>query len=153
MLISSVLMKYIRQLAVFAIVMPLIAAPSSLNANADSNIAVVANRNSKITDLSKQQVAELYLGKRKTLHDDITVISVDSNEGDIRERFYQLVADMTIVRLNAYWSRIVFSGQGRPPAVLSLQEAVARVANDPNAIAYFSSEHIAADMKVLLNIQ
>lgn len=120
---------------------------------ADSNIAVVANRNSRISDLNKQQVAELYLGKRKTVNEDITVISLDSNEGNVRERFYQAVADMTLVRVNAYWSRIVFSGQGRPPVVMSLQDALARIANDPNAIAYFSSDHIASNMKVLLNVQ
>ena len=79
---------------------------------AETGIVVVANKNSPLPQLSQEEVAALFLGKHKSSN-GITVTPIDSKDDSLRERFYIAVANMNAIRVKAYWSRIVFSGQTR----------------------------------------
>jgi hypothetical protein len=117
----------------------------------DTAIVVVTGKSSQITQLSQEDVAELFLGKRKHSHGE-AVTPLDSNDAALRELFYLAVAEMDSLRIKAYWSRIVFSGQGRPPQEASMAEASTRLINEPGILMYLPAEQVTPDMKVVFSL-
>ena len=55
----------------------------------------------------------------------------------LRASFYRRLLGREIAEINAYWARLQFSGRTQPPLRVSdSAAAVARVAEDPQAIAF-----------------
>jgi hypothetical protein len=120
-------------------------------APAETGIVVVARKNSAVPQLSRDEVAGLFLGKRK-FGDDVAIVPIDSKDGSLRERFYLAVADMNGLRVKAYWSRIVFSGQGRPPREASAAEIGALLSTEPGLVTYLPASQLTADMKIVFTV-
>ena len=56
--------------------------------------------------------------------------------------------------MQAYWSKLVFTGKGTPPDELaSSADAVAAVAKHENAIAYVDSAAVDGSVKVVTTYQ
>jgi hypothetical protein len=119
---------------------------------ADGAVVVVVNRDSGIGAISRDQAADIFLGRKTVVSNNITLSPVDSSDHRLRERFYQSVAGMTTLRVKAYWSRLVFSGQGRPPPELSPQDAGQRIAGEASAVTYLLADQVTPAMKVLLEL-
>lgn len=117
---------------------------------AEPAIVVVVRQDSPLSQLSRDDVAALFLGKTHRSN-DIPLLPFDSKDSDLRERFYQEVAEMSGMRLKAYWSRIVFSGQGRPPRELSTAEARTKLADESDALIYLPEDQITPSMKVVFS--
>jgi hypothetical protein len=117
----------------------------------EAAIVVVTGKSSQITQLSQEEVAELFLGKRKHSHDE-AITPLDSDDSALRELFYLAVTEMDGMRIKAYWSRIVFSGQGRPPQEASITEASARLINEPGTLMYLPANQVTPEMKVVFSI-
>ncbi|MFM9913968.1 MAG: hypothetical protein ACKVN9_10590, partial [Methylophilaceae bacterium] len=96
-------------------------------------------------------VADIFLGKRKLTVSGISLIPIDISDEALRENFYRQIADMNTIRVNAYWSRVVFSAQGRPPRILSLLDAKSLVASQQGVITYLP-ENNAAGFKIVLRL-
>lgn len=120
------------------------------HARTDEGIIVVASKDSPISQLSREEVTELFLGKRKYFN-DILITPIDITDNLLRERFYLAVSEMNNIRVKAYWSRIVFSGQGRPPAEVSIAEAFNRVKADVGTLTYLPGNQAIPDMKVIFS--
>lgn len=118
---------------------------------AGAGIAVVAHKDSPVAQLTREEVAALFLGKRK-LSNDVSVVPIDSKDSALRDRFYQSVADMNGLRVKAYWSRIVFSGQGRPPQAAAAPEARERLAVESGAVTYLPADQVTPDMKIVFSV-
>jgi hypothetical protein len=80
-------------------------------------------------------------------------IPIDQAEGaPEREEFYRDVADMSAAQLEAYWSKIIFTGRGQPPeAVANDREARKFVAEHPDAIGYIEQNMVDSIVKVVLS--
>ena len=100
-----------------------------------SGIVVVAHAESAIETLSREQVTHIFLGRMKRLPNGASVTAVEVEA--LRERFYKRLIGRNIAEINAYWARLQFSGRTQPPLRVSdSAAAVARVAEDPQAIAF-----------------
>lgn len=95
--------------------------------------------------LTKEQVANVYLGRTKDLK------PLDLPESNpLRESFYKKATDRDLVQVKAIWSRITFSGQGRPPQEEPNAGAVKKaVAADPKAVGYINKSDVDASVKVV----
>ena len=118
---------------------------------AETAIAVVTSKNSPLTPLSREEVADLFLGKNRSSH-EIPVKPLDNKDSTLRERFYTAAANMSAIRVKAYWSRIVFSGQGRPPQEIASSEVQATLASERDALTYLPVDQVTGDMKILFRI-
>ncbi len=118
-------------------------------AHADS-VAVVSAR-SPIASLSRDQVTDIFLGKLSHYPDGILAVPIDQEEGSpTRDDFYRRLADKTPAQLKAYWSKIIFTGRGRPPdTVANGIEVKRRLAANPAAIGYIDSTLVDASVRVL----
>ena len=98
------------------------------------------------TPLSKEQIANLYLGRSAELR------LLDLPEGSAtRDMFYKKATERDPAQVKATWSRIVFSGRGTPPREVSDAAAVKKtVAADPKSVGYVEKTAVDGSVKVVL---
>jgi|EndMetStandDraft_4_1072995.scaffolds.fasta_scaffold158029_1 hypothetical protein len=98
--------------------------------------------------LSKEQIANIYLGRSAELH------PLDLPEGNAtRDHFYKKATERDAAQVKAAWSRIVFSGRGMPPKEVSDAAAVKKaVAADPKLVGYIDKADADASVKVVLTL-
>ena len=115
------------------------------------HLVVITHSDSAIQTLSREQVSRIFLGRLKLLPtgERVTVVEVES----LRERFYQKLLSRNLAEVNAYWARLQFSGRTQPPLrVPDSAAAVARVAEDPQAIAFVDAVPEDARARVVLRL-
>lgn len=119
---------------------------------AHAEIAVITNPNVKEIGLSQDDVANIYLDKKKTFADGTLAKPVDQgSDTEIRKKFYKLVVKMTASEANRYWAKLEFTGRGTPPRVISGDQAVKSwVASHPGAIGYIDGKYLDSSVKVVL---
>jgi hypothetical protein len=96
---------------------------------------------------SKDVIANVYLGRSNELK------PLDLPESSpARQYFYKKATDRDAAQVKAVWSRITFTGQGKPPKELADAAAVKKaVAADPKAIGYILKSDVDTTVKVILS--
>lgn len=112
---------------------------------------IVVNKNNTISRLTKEQLIDLYMGKYIAFPDGTSAIPVELNEStELKQDFYQKLVGLSLARINAYWSRIRFTGRARPPkALASESEVIGFVASEPQAISYIYERDLTPQLKVV----
>jgi ABC-type phosphate transport system substrate-binding protein len=107
-------------------------------------IVVIVNPAAK--PISKEQIADLYLGRGGSL------TPIDQTVGSaIYVEFYKKTTGRDIAQVKAIWSRILFTGRGLPPKQLPDSAAVKKaVAANPNAVGYIEKSAVDTSVKVVL---
>ena len=134
--------RHIRSSALSALIL---AASAVADVRAEE-LAVIVNL--AATPLSKEQVADLYLGRS----DDFTPI--DQVVGSaIYIEFYKKVTGRDSAQIKAIWSRILFTDRGVAPKQLPNSAAVKKaVAANPKAVGYIEKSAVDASIKVALAV-
>jgi ABC-type phosphate transport system substrate-binding protein len=132
------------------VLLPVWLFPYSFSARAE--VVVIVSKRSHVAKISAEQAAKIFLGKSSLFPDDGTAIPLDQPEGTaIRDEFYSKVAKKNPSQLSAYWAKVIFTGDGRPPAILENDLAVRReVAANPNAIGYIDKKDVNHTVRVIL---
>lgn len=132
----------------------LLLAVTIASVSAQAEIAVIANKSVAITSIAETQAAAIFLSQLDVLEDGTQLIPVDQKDDqETRTAFYVKVIKKDAAQLNAYWSRMVFSGQGQPPKKMADDAAVlALVRANPNVIGYVDAVSVNNSVKVLLRI-
>ncbi len=119
--------------------------------NAYSESAVIVNP-ANGSQISKEEIADIYLGKLKRFSNGEAVLAVDHQESaDIRTQFLQAVLDKNPTQMKSYWSRLIFTGKGVPPEVMENDaEIVKYVSKNPGAIGYIETQAVTDKVKVIL---
>jgi len=124
-------------------------AASSFSLPALAEVAVVVGAKSPEASLSKDQVAQLFLGKSTAL----TPID-QADSAAVRTEFYKKVADKDPAQAKALWSKLVFTGKATMPKEVADNAAVkAAVAANPKAIGYIDKSAVDATVKVVYSVQ
>jgi len=119
-----------------------------------AEVKVVVHPSVKDASITAAQAADVFLGKANTLPSGHKTVPMDQNDGQAaREEFYSKAAKKDSAQLKAYWSRLIFTGKGQPPKVLSDDaEVLQLVANNPNIVGYVSGNANTSRVKVLLTL-
>ncbi len=130
----------------------LFTAAISAATGATAEVVVVVSAKSPVSKLTTTQVARIFLAKASTFPGDGTAVPLDQAEGAaVRNEFNSKVTGKDASQHQAYWSKLIFAGDGQPPRVVSGDEQVKRaLANDPNAIGYIDIGAVDGSVKVLL---
>jgi ABC-type phosphate transport system substrate-binding protein len=120
--------------------------------NAFAEVVVIVSAKSKISSLSISQTARIFLGKSSSFPDGSTAIPLDQAEGSqIRNEFYAKVTGKDPAQINAYWSKIIFTGEGQPPRQLQGNDSIRKaVARNPKAIGYIDKSAVTRKVKIIL---
>jgi ABC-type phosphate transport system substrate-binding protein len=104
--------------------------------------------------LNLEEVARIYLKKRRFWNDGQPIVALNQAPGSpARENFSQLAFESESTRLGTYWNEQYFHGV-LPPVALSSPASVKRyVASDPNAIGYIELSDVDDSVRVAFQIE
>ena len=116
-----------------------------------NELVLVVHKDNPTDALSRSQLIDLYMGKYVAFPDGARAVPVDIEEDlETREKFYELLVGMPLARVNAYWSKVKFSGRARPPTQQKDEKAILNfVTQTENAIAYVHQNSVTDDVKVV----
>jgi ABC-type phosphate transport system substrate-binding protein len=119
---------------------------------AEAEEVAVVSAKSRVTALTRDQVADIFLGKTSRFPDGSQAVPIDQIEGSAaRDEFYLKFAGKSPAQVKAYWSKIIFTGRGQPPReVSSGLEEKKRVVENPNAIGYIERSLVDGSVRMLL---
>lgn len=118
-----------------------------------ADVVTVVSSLSPVTALSKNQVADIFLGRASRFPDGEQALPIDQAEGSAaRDEFYTKFAGKSAAQLKAHWAKIIFTGRGRPPEeVPNSVEMKKLVINNPRAIGYIEKNMVDGSVRVLLS--
>jgi ABC-type phosphate transport system substrate-binding protein len=130
----------------------LLLAMTTVTASAHADVVVIVSAKSPVTRLTAAQTTRIFLGKVDSFPDNGDAVPIDQAEGSaIRDEFYSKVAHKSSSQLAAYWAKVIFTGDGRPPVALESNVAVRKaVANNPKAIGYIDKSDVNKSVRVIL---
>ena len=120
-----------------------------LSSFAFSNISVYISHNNKISKVSHEELANLYLKKSDTIN-GIKVIPIDSKNKKLFQEFCRKIIKKTPKQLHAYWIKEIFRGNKQPPKKLSPKEIRKAMKNKTPIISY---DEIPNEGRILLTIR
>ena len=125
-----------------------------LGASVSAEPVVVMNARSAVVKLSRDEVINIFLGRYRQLATGEAALPVDQPEGSaLRAEFYRKLVNKEPNEINAYWSRLIFSGKTAPPKnALSPAEVVVYLTGNPGAIAYIERTQMASRFKIVLEL-
>ncbi|MFY8273197.1 phosphate ABC transporter substrate-binding protein [Pseudoalteromonas sp. SSDWG2] len=119
-----------------------------VSCSAAADISVITHPSNNGAD--EAVVKKLFLGKAKSFNDGSAASPVNQDANAVFDEFNDKVLGKSSSQLNAYWSKLVFTGKGTPPDKLANDQAVIDfVKANPGAIGYVSSASVTADVKVV----
>lgn len=123
---------------------------SLFSSTLQADIAVIGNINNELKSMTQKQVKEVFMGRSRSLPNGSFALPLDHHE--LRSDFYQSLTNRPIEQINAYWARIMFSGQASPPIKLPDSRAIIKVVTDnKGAIGYIDATHVKENkLRVLL---
>ncbi|MDQ2042934.1 phosphate ABC transporter substrate-binding protein [Pseudoalteromonas sp. 20-92] len=117
--------------------------------SASAEVAVIVNA-SNTSNLDADTIKKIYLGKSKSFDNGTKVNPVNQNGNSVADEFNDKVVGKSSSQLNAYWSKLVFTGKGTPPEKLDNDQAVLDfVAANNDAIGYVDSAKVNDSVKVV----
>lgn len=127
-----------RLLFLFALVSSIL-----LSAASHAGVAVIVHLDNHEV-INEAQLKNLYLGKSKSFPSGADVMVLDLTRGHpARNDFIKKVLRRSEENLSAYWARMLFSSQGKPPKVImQSQEVLDIVAMDASAIGYVLTSEV-----------
>jgi ABC-type phosphate transport system substrate-binding protein len=121
-------------------------------ASAQAEVVVVVSSKSTVKVLTAEQTAKIFLGKVVTFPNGQAALPIDQPEGSaVRDEFYSKVARKNPSQITAYWAKVIFTGDSRPPMLLADSVAVRKaIAKNPNAIGYIDKSAVNRSVRVVL---
>ncbi|MBL6750813.1 MAG: hypothetical protein ISP90_09845 [Nevskia sp.] len=125
------------------------------HAAAARGLVVIANPASGVDKLSRDDAVNIFMGRYRKLPSGIVAFPIDiGSDSSTRKEFYNLLVDKDTAEVDAYWARLVFSGQTSPPLqVPDEKTAVELVAGNRSAIAYVDRDRVNSRVKVVLELE
>ncbi|MBF0309666.1 MAG: phosphate ABC transporter substrate-binding protein [Magnetococcales bacterium] len=105
---------------------------------AHADIAVIVHPGNPVSTLEPSHLSDLYLGRRRTFPDGkhATVLE-QPRESALRRRFFQAVNGMSLIQVDTFWARLIFSGRVLPLHTPGdCARILSSVADTPDAIGY-----------------
>jgi ABC-type phosphate transport system substrate-binding protein len=121
---------------------------SAMSLPALAELVVVVNPKSTAGTMNQEQISQFFLGISTTLR------PLDQADGSpIRAEFYKKVAEKEPSQVKAIWSKLVFTGKGKPPKEYSSSADVKKAIDaDPNAIGYIEKSAVDSSVKVIFTV-
>jgi len=120
-------------------------------ATVQAETVVVVSSRSNVSNLSANQVGQIFLSKRATFPNGDAAVPVDLADGPVKSEFYRKVTGKDANQLKSYWSQLIFTGSAKPPrSVADSAEARRLIASTPGMIGYISREALDSSVKVIL---
>ena len=125
--------------------------PGNDNESLGDDIVVIVSSLNSVKTLTRDHVEDIFLGRMQQFPNEQRALPIDQAEGSaVRERFNMEVLGRTSAQVRTHWSRILFTGRGRPPrSVASSEDMLQAVAADVHAIGYIERRFVNGSVVVV----
>jgi ABC-type phosphate transport system substrate-binding protein len=116
-----------------------------------ADIVVIASASSGVSQLSKDQVSNLFLGKSTALPSGGKAILIDQPDSSpMRDAFYSKVTGKSASQVKSTWAKLSFTGKGTPPNEGSGNDDIKKqIAGNPNMLGYLDKTALDSSVKVV----
>ncbi|PWF48554.1 phosphate ABC transporter substrate-binding protein [Massilia glaciei] len=116
------------------------------------DLVVIVSARSAVEAMHAQQVADIFLGQVGRFPDGAEAVALDHRVGSpLRDEFYSKVVAKSPALLKAYWTKMIFTGRGRPPREAGGSAAIRKmVAENPALIGYIDKSALDDSVKTVL---
>ncbi len=124
---------------IFAVIIILPIIGSLLKAAEKVDVVVIAHKDAKDGTLKKDDIENIFLGKKTKWSDNEGIIFVILDSGDVHEAFLKDYVGKTKSQFDSYWKKQVFTGKGKmPDSYKKEKDLLDYVAKTKGAIGYVS---------------
>jgi ABC-type phosphate transport system substrate-binding protein len=115
-----------------------------------AEVAVVVHPENTST-FNKSNIKKIFLGKTKSFNNGRVAILLSPSQDDpTRKDFNKKVLNKSNNQVNAYWSKMIFTGTGVPPQEMATaSEIISAIAANKDAISYIDSTAVTSAVKVV----
>lgn len=130
----------------------MLALPLFLATVAQAEVVVVTGKSAG--EMSKEQVAEIFLGRASSLPGGGAAVLFDQPESSpVRDEFYSKVTGKSAAQAKSHWSKLAFTGKGTPPKEAASSADIKKaVASTPGGIGYIEKSAVDDTVKVVLGV-
>lgn len=127
---------------------------SIISTVAHADVVLIANNNLPADNIDKTLAANVFLGKAFALPDGTRLIPLERPKADpAKAIFHEQVTGKSLAQLNAYWSRLIFTGKNAPPNEIDDDdEVIELILDNENLIGYVNRESLSEGVKVVLSV-
>lgn len=120
-----------------------------------SDLAVIVSARTPIDMLRTDQVADIFLSKVDRFPDGSEAIALDQKLGSAsRNDFYKKLVHFSPALMKTYWTKLIFTGRGQPPAEVEGDDAVRKaVADNPGVIGYVEATALDPSVRAVLIVR
>lgn len=120
-----------------------------------ADMVVVVHPDNPVKTLSRDQVVNIFMGRQVYYpHGDIALPIDHPPDSPVRQEYYKTLVDKSVAQVNAYWARLLFTGQATPPRVLpSTRVILQTVSKNRDAIAYMERSDLNDMVKVVFQLE
>jgi len=113
---------------------------------------VVVNARSSVTQLSQDEIINIFLGRYRRFPGGGAATPIDQPEGNpLRGEFYRKLVNKDLNEINAYWSRLIFSGKTSPPRqAANASEVIQLITSTPGGIAYLERNQVDSRFRIIM---
>ncbi|WP_251977757.1 hypothetical protein [Salinicola avicenniae] len=118
---------------------------------ATADIAIVVSKESGISQISRDDAVNIFMGRYRKLTNGHLALPVDLTP--LKTRFYRVLVNRDVATINSYWARLVFSGEASPPQQIATPlEMRDLVMHNANTLGYMDSDEVNDDIHVVLTL-
>ncbi|MFW5782310.1 MAG: hypothetical protein ACOCWO_03350 [Candidatus Muiribacteriaceae bacterium] len=120
-----------------------------ISAGADTFI-IIANAENKVTEISKELLKHIYLGKKTKLDDGKKIVPVMLKDGEVFGTFVKEITGKTSIQFNTFWKKAIFTGKGKPPKSFETEEKLVEyIKANKDAIGFIGEKTGTEEVKVI----
>ena len=118
---------------------------------ARAEIVVVVNKDNPVSNFSRRELVDLFMGRTQHFDDGSLVLRLDQPpDSKTRSQFYRELVNKSVAEVNAYWAKLLFTGRASPPQVLDSSANVLKaVRENRNAVGYLERSEVDASVKIV----
>jgi len=114
-----------------------------------ATVVLVANANVPVTQLTQNEVKNIFLIKIKTVQ-GVRVRPIMLKTNDLTALFLKENVKKTPSQFSNYYKKMIFTGRGRPPKrIVSEQDMLSYVNRTNGAIGYVSQDAVTDSVKII----
>lgn len=112
-------------------------------------IWLIAHQDAAVASLDRAAAADIFLGRHAP---GSRLKPFDRDDPALRADFYRALADLSPQSVRAHWAKLVFTGRGRPPAIVGAAQIAPLLEKQPDAVTYVPADSLPAGARILLKL-
>ena len=102
------------------------------------SVDVIVHPDTAVTSISRAELSKIFLKRLRTWSDRTPAVPVDQvPHSPVRDEFTRWIHRRSVVNVEVYWKRLIFSGRAVPPLEIATDaEVIEFVRSTPGAVGY-----------------